>query len=115
MNNEAEKNGAETPQNGNAPRSQNARTLAYPTAQPSSQYEKSPLRSKKFLSFILSDLMWKGLIGLMVVTWQSAYVGTDLLLSAIIASAIVQTTYILTQAWVDRAVRLAEIEKPSNQ
>jgi len=106
-------NGSERPQN--KPPKVAKRQMAYPTPSHHPNYEKSPLRSKKFLSFFFSELMWKALLVALVLTWESAWVGQSLILTTVVASAIVQTIYLLTQAWVDRSVRLAEIENAQKQ
>lgn len=80
-----------------------------------SQYEKSALRSKKFLGYFFSDMLWKGLIALMVVTWQSGWVGQDLILAAVVCSTVVQITYLISQALVDRSVRIIEIKNRPEQ
>tara|TARA_B100001989_G_scaffold213914_2_gene164015 strand:- start:3741 stop:4076 length:336 start_codon:yes stop_codon:yes gene_type:complete len=111
MNPESE-NGSERPQK---PPKAAKRQLAYltPTHQPN--YEKSPLRSKKFLGFFFSEMMWKALIVTMIVAWESAWVGHQLILATVIASATVQMAYLCSQAWIDRSVRLAEIENAKKQ
>jgi len=87
------------------------RTLAVPSPTPSSlEYERSVFRSKKFLSYFLSDLLWKGLLAYMIFTWSHGYVGQDLMLVTVLASTVVQCVYLVTQSWVDRSVRLAKID-----
>lgn len=111
---ESEEPDAKMPQPSNGGRNATQRKLAYPT-QPQARYEKSVFGSKKFLSYFLSDLAWKALIAFMVFTWQSGWVGQGIILTAIVCSAAVQVTYLITQTWIDRSVRVAEIENKARE
>ena len=92
------------------------RHLAYPThGGQNAMFERSALSSKKFLGYFVSDLLWKGIIALMIITWKSGWIGQDLILAAITCSAFVQITYLATQAWVDRSVRLAQIRSQTSE
>jgi len=97
-----------------SPPTKESRTLAVPAPTPTYlEYERSIFRSKKFLSYFLSDLLWKGLLAFMIFTWSHGYVGQDLMLVTVLASTVVQCVYLITQSWVDRTVRLAKIESKS--
>ena len=98
------------PTNGTRPTA--PRPMAFPTPPPSA-YERSALRSKKFIGYFLSDIAWKALLALMVVTWQSGWIGQDVIFATIVCSTVVQLTYLFTQAWIDRSVRVAEIKAKS--
>lgn len=99
---------SETPTSATNPKE--TRTLAVPATAPKhKEYESSVFRSKKFLSYFLSDLLWKGLLAYMIFTWQHGYTGQDLMLTTVLASTVVQCVYLVSQSWVDRAVRLAKI------
>ena len=72
------------------------------------KHEKLPLSSKKFLAYLLADVGWKIILGILI------YKNCEgkqlvLLLTIVIVSGFVQTGYILGQAALDRYVRIAEI------
>lgn len=78
------------------------------------KHEKLPLSSKKFLAYILADIGWKIILGILI------YKNCEgeqliLLLTIVIVSGFVQTGYILGQAALDRYVRIAEITTNINK
>tara|TARA_X000000950_G_scaffold240276_2_gene293217 strand:- start:7659 stop:7961 length:303 start_codon:yes stop_codon:yes gene_type:complete len=80
-------------------------------SRPKDETEKSPLQSKKFVSYFLSDLLWKGIILGMVLAWQSGEISQASIIAAIIASAVTQISYVIVQGWIDKHVRCARIDK----
>jgi len=78
------------------------------------KHEKLPLSSKKFLAYLLADIGWKIILGILI------YKNCEgkqlvLLLTIVIVSGFVQTGYILGQAALDRYVRIAEITTNLNK
>ena len=70
--------------------------------------EKLPLSSKKFLAYLIADIGWKLILGILI--WKNCEGENQvLLLSIVCISGFVQTGYILGQAALDRYVRLAQI------
>jgi hypothetical protein len=73
--------------------------------------ERNPLQSKKFLSFLTSEITWKILAGL-VLFWgrdamdESTFV---IMLAIVLVAGFVETGFILGQASLDKFVRLAKI------
>ena len=70
--------------------------------------EKAPLQSKKFLAYLLANLINKGIIFWMV---QKDTSGTTIAW-AITAAAFIDIGYILGQAALDGFVRMAQIKGP---
>ena len=75
---------------------------------------KLPLKSKKFLAYLIADFGWKILIGFVV--WkeeskeQIGYTTFLILLSMIITAGFIQIGYILGQAMLDKyAASIVEI------
>ena len=71
--------------------------------------DKPPLKSKKFVAYLLGELGWKFTIG--AVLWRNAgeidfYVLT-LLMTIIIISGFLQVGYILGQASLDKYVQVS--------
>ena len=74
--------------------------------------EKLPLSSKKFLAYLLADIGWKIILGILI--WKNCEGENQvLLLSIVCVSGFVQTGYILGQAALDRYVRIAQITAKS--
>jgi len=71
-------------------------------------HEKFPLSSKKFLAYLLADVGWKIILGILIYK-NCEGDNLILLLSIVIVSGFVQTGYILGQAALDKYVRIAEI------
>lgn len=70
--------------------------------------EKLPLSSKKFLAYLIADIGWKLILGILIYKNCEGH-NQVLLLSIVCISGFVQTGYILGQAALDRYVRLAQI------
>ena len=74
--------------------------------------EKLPLSSKKFLAYLLADIGWKVIIGILI--YKNCEGHNQMLLLTIVGiSGFVQTGYILGQAALDRYVRIAQITAKS--
>ena len=79
-----------------------------------SNLNKLPLKSKKFLAYLIADFGWKILIGYVV--WQEeskkeiGYTTFLILLAMIITAGFIQIGYILGQAMLDKyAASIVEI------
>jgi hypothetical protein len=72
-------------------------------------FDKTPLKSKKFLAYIIADLGWKGVILYMLMHLQSKLDPEELtfLLTVVITSGIIQIGYILGQAALDKYIQAA--------
>lgn len=69
--------------------------------------EKTPLQSKKFIAYLISNLGTKALMFWMVSRQES-----DLVLTTVItAAAFIDIGYILGQAALDKYVRVTSMEK----
>ena len=72
-----------------------------------SNIEKTPLQSKKFLAYLLSNIGTKGLL-----FWMVSNSTPDLvIITTVTAAAFIDVGYILGQAALDKYVRVASIEK----
>lgn len=75
--------------------------------------ERSPIQSKKFIAFLLSQVTWTLLMAAMLIwVWWTDKDDLDvlkfgLLLSIIVGNLFLQVAYICSQAAVDAFVRLA--------
>lgn len=76
-------------------------------------HEKTPLQSKKFIAFLIAELTWKTLAGLVLGwAWNADEIGFHaflLLLAIIVVAAFVEIGYVLGQKELDKFVRLAQI------
>ena len=72
-------------------------------------FDKTPLKSKKFLAYLLADLGWKIIILYMLMHLQSKLDPEELtfLLTVVITSGIIQIGYILGQAALDKYITAA--------
>jgi hypothetical protein len=77
----------------------------------SSHFEKSPLSSKKFLAFLIAELAWKVILGLMLYF----DVNMALILSTVFVTGFVEVGFILGQAQLDRFIRLAALATPKTE
>lgn len=68
--------------------------------------EKTPIQSKKFLAYFLSNILTKGLLFYMV----SKSSDPSTIIACIVSSAFIDVGYILGQAALDKYVRIAGIE-----
>lgn len=66
--------------------------------------DKAPLKSKKFIAYILADLGWKIIILYMIMHLQGKLTTYELtfLLTVIITSGVIQISYIIGQAALDK-------------
>jgi len=71
--------------------------------------DKTPLKSKKFVAYLIADLGWKGVILYMLMHLQSKLDPEELtfLLTVVITSGIIQIGYILGQAALDKYINAA--------
>jgi len=71
--------------------------------------DKTPLKSKKFLAYLLADVGWKIIILYMLMHLQSKLDPEELtfLLTVVITSGIIQIGYILGQAALDKYISAA--------
>ena len=82
---------------------------------------KLPLKSKKFLAYLIADFGWKVLIGYTIYKEEAkseiGYTTFLILLSMIITAGFIQIGYILGQAMLDKyAASIVEIfDKDDNQ
>lgn len=72
-----------------------------------SNIEKTPLQSKKFLAYLLSNIGSKTLLFWMVSNNSSDFV----IMSTVTAAAFIDVGYILGQAALDKYVRVASMQK----
>lgn len=72
-------------------------------------FDKTPLKSKKFLAYLLADVGWKIIILYMLMHLQSKLDPEELtfLLTVVITSGIIQIGYILGQAALDKYISAA--------
>lgn len=77
--------------------------------------EKSPLQSKKFVAFLVSEISWK-LIILVCILKLISTSGDDepllihwTMLTAVIIAGFIEAGFIGGQAWLDKYVRIAKI------
>lgn len=71
--------------------------------------DKSPVKSKKFLAYLIADLGWKVIILYMLTHLESKLQPSELtlLLTIVITSGIIQIGYILGQAALDKYINAA--------
>ena len=70
---------------------------------------KSPFQSKKFLAFLIVEITWKILAG-MVLFWGKGSMDKDtfiVLLAVIVTAGVVEVGYILGQAALDKYIHMA--------
>ena len=83
--------------------------------------DKTPLKSKKFLAYLLADLGWKCIILYTLMHLKSKLEAQELtfLLTVVITSGIIQIGYILGQAALDKyisaAVEIFDKDKEKNK
>lgn len=72
-------------------------------------FDKTPLKSKKFLAYLIADLGWKVIILYMLMHLQSKLDPEELtfLLTVVITSGVIQIGYILGQAALDKYINAA--------
>lgn len=71
--------------------------------------DKTPLKSKKFIAYLIADLGWKIVILYMLMHLQSKLQPSELtfLLTVVITSGVIQIGYILGQAALDKYINAA--------
>lgn len=71
--------------------------------------DKTPLKSKKFIAYLISDFGWKIIILYMLMHLKSKLEAEELtfLLTVVITSGFIQIGYILGQAALDKYVNAA--------
>ena len=79
-----------------------------------SDFNKLPLKSKKFLAYLIADFGWKILIGYTIYKEEAkneiGYTTFLILLSMIVTAGFIQIGYILGQAMLDKyAASIVEI------
>ena len=72
--------------------------------------DKLPLKSKKFIAYLISELGWKILIGLVLFQYSGKieHYSFMLLIAIVVTSGFIQVGYILGQAALDKYSLLAE-------
>lgn len=72
-------------------------------------FDKTPLKSKKFLAYLMADIGWKVIILYMLMHLQSKLDPEELtfLITVVITSGIIQIGYILGQAALDKYINAA--------
>jgi len=74
---------------------------------------KSALQSKKFIAYLIADIGWKIILGLIIYLQRDGLDSFTLMLSIVVVAGFVQVGFILGQASLDRFVRVAEIASRS--
>ena len=72
-------------------------------------FDKTPMKSKKFLAYLIADVGWKIIIIYMLMHLRSKLEAGELtfLLTVVITSGIIQIGYILGQAALDKYINAA--------
>ena len=72
--------------------------------------DKLPLKSKKFIAYLISELGWKVLIGLVLFQYSGKieHYSFMLLITIVVTSGFIQVGYILGQAALDKYSMIAE-------
>ena len=72
-------------------------------------FDKTPLKSKKFIAYLIADFGWKAIILYMLMHLQSKLQPSELtfLLTVVITSGVIQIGYILGQAALDKYINAA--------
>ena len=72
-------------------------------------FNKTPMKSKKFLAYLIADIGWKIIILYMLTHLKSKIEPSELtfLLTVVITSGIIQIGYILGQAALDKYITAA--------
>lgn len=68
--------------------------------------EKSPLQSKKFIAFLIAQIIYGGLMVLMIYKWQEKH----LMAGMVIASCLLQIVYLAGQARIDLDLSKGHVE-----
>ena len=72
-------------------------------------FDKAPLKSKKFVAYLIADLGWKIIILYMLTHLKSKVETAELtfLLTVVVTSGVIQIGYILGQAALDKYINAA--------
>ena len=75
--------------------------------------DKTPLRSKKFIAYLIADFGWKLILMYMLFQTKSKYdyYSFTIMLTLLVTSGFIQVGYILGQAALDRYIALSEKAK----
>ena len=71
--------------------------------------DKAPMKSKKFIAYLIADIGWKVIILYMLMHLKSKIETSELtfLLTVVITSGVIQIGYILGQAALDKYINAA--------
>lgn len=71
--------------------------------------DKLPLKSKKFIAYIISEFGWKALILVMLLQYGGKidHYAFLVIVSMIVTSGFIQIGYILGQAYIDKYTQIA--------
>ena len=71
--------------------------------------DKLPLKSKKFIAYLIADVGWKACILFMLYSHAEKFAGSSatVMLTMVLVSGFVQVGYILGQAALDKYVSMA--------
>ena len=72
-------------------------------------FDKTPLKSKKFIAYLIADVGWKVVILYMLTHLKSKLEAGELtfLMTVVITSGVIQICYILGQAALDKYINAA--------
>lgn len=73
------------------------------------EYEKKPLQSKKFLAFVLTEILGILVVCLILLKFELGAAQTGIIITALIIRGFVASGFIIGQSSLDRYVRIAEI------
>jgi len=78
--------------------------------------KRLPTESKKFLAYIISEITWKVILLVALLTFHDEFADVGamawwFMMSVVVTAGFVEIGYIGGQAWLDRYVRVAEIAK----
>ena len=79
--------------------------------------DKLPLKSKKFIAYLIADVGWKACILFMLYSHADKFAGSSatVMLTMVLVSGFVQVGYILGQAALDKYVSMAnDADKKDN-
>ena len=79
--------------------------------------DKTPLRSKKFIAYLIADFGWKLILLYILFQTKSKYdyYSFTIMLTLLITTGFIQVGYILGQAALDRYIALLEKAKQTKE
>ena len=79
--------------------------------------DKLPLKSKKFIAYLISEMGWKGLIFAMLIQYGSKidHYAFLVMVTMIVTSGFIQIGYILGQAALDKYANVAQAAIDSDE